>query len=67
MIIPGSGKKKKDNTDSEGMWQGVRMKRQKGQITKSLDCSIKESFLYFKGNGKPLRDKQWRDLISIAI
>jgi hypothetical protein len=43
MIIPGSGKKKKDNTDSEGMWQGVRMKRQKGQITKSLDCSIKES------------------------
>lgn len=43
-------------------------KARRGQITKGLDCYIKESCLYSKGNGKPLRDfKQWSDLISVAF
>lgn len=40
----------------------------RGQITKSLDCSIKEFCLYSKGNERSLRDfKQWNDLISVAF
>lgn len=40
----------------------------RGQITKGLDCYIRESCLHSKGNGKPLRDfKQQRGLISVAF
>lgn len=37
----------------------------RGQITKGLDCYIKEPS---KGNEQPLRDfKQWGDLISVGF
>ena len=52
--------------------RGVKMAKhgeaRRGQITKSLDCSIKEFCLYSKGNERSLRDfKRWSDLIGVAF
>lgn len=70
LVIPGTGRNLDWRQQEQwgGGWQWIDKKACRGQITKGLDCYIKESCLYSKGNGKLLRDfKQWKGLIKYCI